>query len=314
MSRPATRLLGFLELLQGAPSVTGAEAARRLGVDVRTVRRYVRALQELDIPVEGARGTGGGYRLRPGYRLPPLMLGDDEATAVVVGLVTTQRLGLDGAEPALAKVRRVLPAALRRRAEALEGAVGFLDAGGTVAPPGPALLVLADAARRHRRVCAVYTPAGGEPRERELDPFGVVVHGGRWYVSSRDVRSGELRTFRVDRLGDVVLGEPVDGPPEGFDAVAEVARSLARVPWRWAVEVVLHAPVAAVAERLPPALVELEPAGEGDTLLRMRADTLAWAAELLAGVGCAFTVRAPDELRGEVRAVAARLAASAEAR
>jgi predicted DNA-binding transcriptional regulator YafY len=314
MSRPATRLLGFLELLQGAPSVTGAEAAQRLGVDVRTVRRYVRALQELDIPVDGARGTGGGYRLRPGYRLPPLMLVDDEATAVVVGLVTTQRLGLDGAESALAKVRRVLPAALRRRAEALEGVVGFLDGGGSVAPPGASLLVLADAARRHRRVRAVYTSPDGESRERQLDPFGVVVHGGRWYVSARDVRSGELRTFRVDRLRDVALGQPVAGPPDGFDAVAEVARSLARVPWRWAVEVVLHAPLAAVAERLPLATVELEPAGEGDTLLRMRADTLAWAAELLAGAGFAFTVRAPEELRGEVRAVAARLVAAARAR
>jgi predicted DNA-binding transcriptional regulator YafY len=314
MSRPATRLLGFLELLQGAPSVTGAEAAQRLGVDVRTVRRYVRALQELDIPVDGARGTGGGYRLRPGYRLPPLMLVDDEATAVVVGLVTTQRLGLDGAESALAKVRRVLPAALRRRAEALEGVVGFLDGGGSVAPPGASLLVLADAARRHRRVRAVYTSPDGESRERQLDPFGVVVHGGRWYVSARDGRSGELRTFRVDRLRDVALGAPVAGPPDGFDAVAEVARSLARVPWRWAVEVVLHAPLAAVAERLPLATVELEPAGEGDTLLRMRADTLAWAAELLAGAGFAFTVRAPEELRGEVRAVAARLVAAARAR
>src|SRR3954454_11887199 len=93
MSRPATRLLGFLELLQARPSVTGAEAARALGVDARTVRRYVAALQELGIPVDGQRGTGGGYRLRPGYRLPPLMLGDDEATAVVAGLLATQRLG-----------------------------------------------------------------------------------------------------------------------------------------------------------------------------------------------------------------------------
>src|SRR3954454_13251886 len=151
MSRPATRLLGFLELLQGRASVTGAEAAQALGVDVRTVRRYVEALQELGIPVDGQRGAGGGYRLRPGYRLPPLMLGDDEATAVVAGLVATQRLGLPGAEPALAKVRRVLPAALRRRVEALEGALGFLDAQpGAVPPVGNDLLVLADAARRHR--------------------------------------------------------------------------------------------------------------------------------------------------------------------
>src|SRR3954469_16742333 len=120
MDRPITRLLGFLELLESRPTVTGAEAARRLDVDARTVRRYVAALQDLGIPVEGQRGAAGGYRLRPGPRLPPLMLDGDEATAVVAGLLATQRLALAGAVPALDKVRRVLPASLRRRAEALE--------------------------------------------------------------------------------------------------------------------------------------------------------------------------------------------------
>jgi predicted DNA-binding transcriptional regulator YafY len=163
MSRPATRLLAFLELLESRPVVTGAEAARSLGVDARTVRRYVEALHELGIPVDGQRGAGGGYRLAPGYRMAPLMLGDDEATAVVAGLVATQGLGLAGAAPALAKVRRVLPAALARRAEALEGALAFGDRAGvaSVPPVGETLLVLADAARRHRRVSALYAPARG---------------------------------------------------------------------------------------------------------------------------------------------------------
>jgi predicted DNA-binding transcriptional regulator YafY len=312
MSRPATRLLGFLELLQDRPSVTGAEAARRLGVDARTVRRYVEALQELGFPVEGQRGTGGGYRLRPGYRLPPLMLGDDEATAVVAGLVATQRLGLAGADPALAKVRRVLPSALRRRAEALESALAFGDgAAGPVPPVGDTLLALADAARRHRRVSATYTPASGAARRRELDPFGVVVHGGRWYVSARDAGSGETRTFRADRFADVVLGDVVAPPPAGFDVVAAVARSLARVPYAWSVEVRLAAPVAQVRERIPATIAELAPDGADATLLRMRADSLRWVAEVLAGLGCAFAIVAPDELRAEVRTVGERLMAAA---
>jgi predicted DNA-binding transcriptional regulator YafY len=301
-----------LELLQGRPSVTGAEAARVLGVDARTVRRYVEALQELGIPVDGQRGAGGGYRLAPGYRLPPLMLGDDEATAVVAGLMATRRLGLAGAEPALAKVRRVLPAALRRRVEALESALAFGDGAAAGVPPvGDTVLVLADAARRHRRVAATYTPASGTARRRELDPFGVVVHGGRWYVSARDAASGETRTFRADRFAGVVLGAVVDPPPEGFDAVTAVARSLAQVPYAWAVEVRLAAPVARVRERIPATIAELEPDGADATLLRMRADSLRWVAEVLAGIGCPFAIRAPDELRAEVRGLAGMLTASA---
>jgi predicted DNA-binding transcriptional regulator YafY len=317
MSRPATRLLGFLELLQARPSVTGAEAARALGVDGRTVRRYVGALQELGIPVDGQRGVGGGYRLAPGYRLPPLMLGDDEATAVVAGLLATGRLGLAGAESAMAKVRRVLPAALGRRAEALASVVAFGDRAGAAAVPpvGETLLHLADAALRHRRVEATYTPASGAPRRRALDPFGVVVHGGRWYVSARDADTGETRTFRADRLAEVVLGAHAPPPPEGFDAVAAVARSLARVPYRWAVEVRLDAPVEAIRERVPPSLAELTPAGDDGaaTVLRMRADSLRWVAEVLAGLGAPFAIREPEELRAEVRAVAATLMAAATA-
>src|SRR4051812_47997224 len=308
MSRPATRLLGFLELLEGRASVTGAEAAQALGVDVRTVRRYVEALVELGIPVEGQRGAGGGYRLRPGYRLPPLMLDNDEATAVVAGLVATQRLGLTGAEPALAKVRRALPAARGRRAGPLEGVLAFGAGGGAsaVPPVGETLLVLADAARRRRRVAATYTPASGAARRRELDPFGVVVHRGRWYLSARDAATGETRTFRADRLGSVVLGEPVAPPPEGFDAESAVARSLARVPYAHAVQVRLAAPVEEIRERVPATIAELTPDGDG-TRLDMRADSLRWAAELLAGLGCGFTVVAPDALRAEVRAVGERL-------
>jgi predicted DNA-binding transcriptional regulator YafY len=316
VSRPATRLLAFLELLESRPVVTGAEAARALDVDARTIRRYVEALQELGIPVDGQRGAGGGYRLRPGYRMAPLMLDDDEATAVVAGLVATEGLGLQGAEPALAKVRRVLPAALRRRAEALESALAFGDREGvaTVPPVGDTLLVLADAARRHRRVAADYAPARGEPRRRELDPFGVVVHGGRWYVSARDAASGETRTFRADRFtGTVRLGEPTDPPPDGFDPVTAVARSLARVPYAWAVEVRLAAPVAQIRPRVPATIAELTPDGEDACTLTMRSDSLRWTAEVLASLGCPFTINFPDELRAEVRAVAERLLAGAAA-
>ena len=134
MLTPTSRLLELLEMLQAQPLTTGREIAQRLGIDARTVRRYIAALQALDIPVEGQRGVGGGYRVRPGYRLPPLMLDDDEAVAVVLGLIGARGSALDGeAEPvdgALAKILRVLPAPLRNQVEALEQTLGF-----TAAPP-----------------------------------------------------------------------------------------------------------------------------------------------------------------------------------
>ena len=149
---PTSRLLELLELLQSRPLVTGHEIAAHLGVDRRTVRRYVDALQELGIPVEGQRGVGGGYRMRPGYRLPPLMLGDDEAVAVVLGLVAARRLGLDTGgdhpEAALEKIHRVLPATLRRRVEALEATLAFTEKATAGVPvDGATLLLLADAIR-----------------------------------------------------------------------------------------------------------------------------------------------------------------------
>jgi predicted DNA-binding transcriptional regulator YafY len=303
VSAPAIRLLRFLELLQDRPFVTGAELADRLEVDVRTIRRYAVALHELGIPVEGERGPAGGYRLRPGYKLPPLMLTDDEATAVVLGLVLAHRLGVDNADPALAKIRRVLPAALRARVEALQATVGFTQGGDPAPPASETVLALSDAIRRRRRVAARYTSWRGEESERDLSPYGLVVHAGRWYLAAHDHGRGELRTFRVDRVRDATLGVPTDPPPEGFDAVAYVSRSLASVPWTWEVEVLLETSADEAAKRVPPTLGELA-AVEGGVLLRMRVETLDYMARLLADLGRPFVIHRPDELRAAVEALA----------
>jgi predicted DNA-binding transcriptional regulator YafY len=311
MAAPSIRLLAFLEILQERPFVTGRELAERLEVDIRTVRRYVAAVHELGIPVEGERGPAGGYRLRPGYKLPPLMFTDDEATAVVFGLVAARRLGVRTADEALAKVHRVLPAALRSRVEALEATVGFTRAGADAAPPGnETVLTLAEAAQRRRRVQGRYTSWSGEESERELSPYGLVVHAGRWYLAAHDHGRGELRTFRVDRMQDVALGAPTDPPPDGFDAVAHVSRSLARVPWTWEVEVLLETSPEEAARRIPPTLGELSPA-PGGVLLRMRVETLDYMARLLADLGWPFIITRPHELRAAVRELAERLEADA---
>jgi predicted DNA-binding transcriptional regulator YafY len=310
---PTARLLELLELLQAQPLTTGREIADRLGVDGRTARRYVAALQELGIPVEGQRGVGGGYRILPGYRLPPLMLTDDEAVVLALGVLAAGRLGLGGpaesAEGALAKIHRVLPDALRRRVEALEETLDFTAAAPEGTPvAGTTVLPVAEAIRRRRRLLTTYRTYAGEESRRELSPYGLVVHSGRWYLAAYDHGRAGLRTFRVDRMrGIAVSDDPAARRPEGFDAVAHVSRSLAQVPWPWEVEVLLHLPVAEAAERLPATLAELLEA-DGGTLLRMRVSSLDWAAGMLAGLGCGFTVSRPDELRASVLALANRLA------
>lgn len=313
MASPTSRLLELLELLQARPLTTGREIADRLGIDPRTARRYIDVLQELGIPVEGQRGVGGGYRIRPGYRLPPLMLEDEEAVVVVLGLLATRGSRPDGSpdavDGALAKINRVLPTTLRRQVEALEETLSFTRPTGAAPADAAAVLLLADAIRRRRRLHIAYRTFSGEESERELSPHGLVVHSGRWYLAAYDHTRDDLRTFRVDRMWRTSLAEAsCVAPPEGFDAVAYVSHSLASVPWTWEVEALLDLPIDAAARRIPATLAELIDEPEG-TLLRMRVDSLDWMATVLAGLGCDFTIRRPDELRESVRALAERLAA-----
>jgi predicted DNA-binding transcriptional regulator YafY len=307
---PSARLLDLLELLQAGPLITGRELADRLAIDRRTVRRYIAALQELGIPVEGQRGVGGGYRMHPGFRLPPLMLTEDDAVAVVLGLLAAHRLGAD-VEDALAKIHRVLPDALRRRVEALEATLGFTESAPAAVPvPGETALRLAEAIRRRRRLRTRYRTFSGEEAERELSPHGLVVHSGRWYLAAFDHGRDDLRTFRVDRMSRVaVVDEPALPPPDGFGGVAEVSRSLARVPWDWEVEVLLDLAVDEAAQRIPATLGELIETENG-TLLRMRVGSLDWMAGVLAGLACPFVIRRPAELRDSVRELAERLTTS----
>jgi predicted DNA-binding transcriptional regulator YafY len=313
------RLLELLELLQARPLTTGRQIATALDVDPRTVRRYIEALQELGIPIEGQRGVGGGYRVRPGYRLPPLMLSEDEAVVVVLGLVAARRDGLDGdggsVDGALTKIHRVLPDTLRRRAEALETTLAFTRAARAGAPvAGESVLLLADAIRRRRRIEAEYRSHAGERSRRELSPHGLVFHAGRWYLAAFDHRRQALRTFRVDRMSRIALAAaPAEPPPEGFDAAEHVSASLAAVPWGHEVEVVLDLPLDDARRRLPPTLATVIESDKG-TLLKMQVGSLEWMAGVLAGLGCEFEIRSPDELRDHVSELALRLAAQARRR
>jgi predicted DNA-binding transcriptional regulator YafY len=315
MASPTSRLLELLELLQARPLTTGREIADRLGIDARTVRRYVGLLRKLGIPIEGQRGVGGGYRIRPGYRLPPLMLGDDEAVAVVLGLLATRESDPDGGSDAvagaLAKINRVLPSTLRRQVEALEETLDFTASRGSAPADAALVLLLVDAVRRRRRLHTAYRSFSGEESERELSPYGLVVHSGCWYIVAHDHKRDDLRTFRVDRMWRTALAEGAFVPsPDGFDAVAHLTRSLASVPARWQIEVLLDLPVDEAVRRIPAALAELVD-DPGGTLLRTRVNSLDWMATVLAGLGCSFTIGRPEELRASVRSLAKRLAAQA---
>jgi predicted DNA-binding transcriptional regulator YafY len=306
MTRPTARVLALLEILQGGGTRTVGELASRLGVDERTVRRYVEHLVDLDVPVRSVRGRYGGYRLLPGFRMPPLMLTDDEAVAVLLGLSMSSA---PATESAAAKVRRVLPEALGRRLDALLATTGFTAPARTLPTPETRLLLtLAEAARGRRPVALRYRSG-----ERTLHPYGIVVHAGRWYVTGEDSASGEVRTFRLDRIESAVVVDGAFEAPGDFDPAAHVLSSLAGMPRAHAISVRVHGSAADVRRRLPGSVAAVDELDDGWVLVRLQAERLDWVPGVLAGLNRPFVVEAPEALRAEVRALAQRLIDSAAA-
>jgi predicted DNA-binding transcriptional regulator YafY len=290
------------------------------------VRRYVDHLVDLDVPVEPVRGRYGGYRLAPGYRLPPLMLTDDEALAVLLGLVAGRRAGLmtatgTASETAAAKIQRVLPGRLARKLEAVLGSLAFTASPGELAVPETAVLLsVADAVRHHRPVSIRYTAAGGRRSERIFHPYGLVAHSGRWYVTGADPGTGEDRTFRLDRVADARTLPGSFEPPAGLDPAQRILSGFAAAPYRHHVilrvqgtaeqiRTVFPASVATVADA-PPAPGEDQQTGRW-LRVELRAERLDWLPRLLASLDLPFSIEQPDDLRDLVAALADRLSASA---
>ncbi len=307
------RLLTLLELLQVRRRMSGEEIAERLEVSPRTVRRYILGLQEMGIPVEAERGRAGGYRMRPGFKLPPLMFTNEEALALVLGLLAVERLGLIGpavaVQGALAKLDRVLPETLRDR---LGAAQETLDLGLVHGPQesghadGETVLALSTAARDTVRLRIRYRSAQGEETERLVDPYGVAFHGGHWYVSARDHLRDDLRTFRLDRLLSIEPTRETFARPEGFDLHDHIHRSIASIPYPVRAEVRLEASMEDARRRVSPSAGTLEPL-EGAVLLRIGSDDLEWIVRYLVGLGINFTVLSPPELRDALRREGERL-------
>ncbi|HUY79940.1 MAG TPA: YafY family protein [Ktedonobacterales bacterium] len=306
MYRPTARVLTVLELLQSHGRMTGPDLARRLEVNVRTVRDYIGTLADLGIPVEAERGRNGAYRLRPGYKLPPLIFTEDEALALTLSLLLARENDLIQATPSLegvlAKIERVLPASTRERIQAVEQTVALERSGSHVAPSSATVALLSSAVQGQRAVRLRYQSARGEVTERVFHPYGVVAHEGFWYtIGYCQLRQGQ-RLLRLDRLLQAELTSDTFLQPANFEALTEVQRALASVPRVWQVEVWLAATLeeARRKARLSLSKGHFSEANNG-TLLRCDVEDLPWMARVLAGLGLPFVVHHPPELREELR-------------
>lgn len=311
MYSPATRLLTTLDLLQSRPVVSAAQLAERLAVDPRSVRRYITMLSGMGIPVESARGKYGGYRLMPGFKLPPLMLTEEEVVAVTLGLLAVRRLGLADALPnadgALGKIERVLPAALRQRVRAVEQSVALgLD---PPAAPIPAVRLsdFSTAAHLRRRLWMRYRASSGEETARALDPYGVVYHDGRWYAVGYCHLRQAVRVFRLDRVLRVEPREESFTRPDAFDPLDFALRAFAAMPDTWLVEVLLQTELEAARWSVPPTFATLDETADG-VLLRAYDRDLDHTARFLIGLDCALHVRQPPELLPALRHAAEQIA------
>ena len=253
----SARLLRLLALLQARRDWTGAALAERLGVSTRTVRSDVEKLRELDYPVHATPGVSGGYRLGAGAALPPLLLDDDEAVAVALGLRTAAGGAVAGIEEvsvrALAKLEQVLPARLRHRVATMATATVTVPGTGPTVD-AEVLTAVAAAIRASERLRFDYTVHGGTASRRTVEPHRLVNWGRRWYLVAWDVDRGDWRTFRVDRVSPRTPTGPRFTPrePPGGDAAEHVRRGVGEATWQFRAKVLLHAPAEYAARRLLP--------------------------------------------------------------
>jgi predicted DNA-binding transcriptional regulator YafY len=313
---PSARLLRLLSLLQRRPSWTGAELADRLGIDVRTVRRDVDRVRSLGYTVESASGPSGGYRLGIGTDMPPLLLDEDEAMAVAVLLGVSAGATLPGVERAalatLARVERLLPRRLQHQVKALRTAALLL-----VRPsepvPAAKLAPLAEACAERQLVHFDYVDRSGGRTRRRAEPYRLVSTIQRWYLVAFDLDRHDWRTFRVDRLKNLVVTGHTFAPRCLDDPEQLVRAALNSTPYRYRAEVRVAAPPDELTRRVAPNVGIVEPEGRG-SLLRIGADSVAWLASFLIEMELPFEVVAPLELRAELCNLALQLAKSHQSR
>ncbi len=308
----SARLLRLLSLLQTPCDWTGTELAERLEVSSRTIRNDVERLRGLGYPVNATRGSVGGYRLGAGAELPPLLLDDEEAVAVAIGLRTAAGGTIAGVEEtslrALAKLEQVLPSRLRRRVNALQAYTIPVPRD----EPGPrvdakTLTVLTAACRDHEQLRFGYRAHDGSESVRKVEPYRLVNWGRRWYLVAWDLDRGDWRTYRVDRLTPRVPIGPRFTPrdlPE--DVTDRVRRGVSSAAWRHRADVTVHAPADEVTARINPAVGTVEAVDASTCVLHTGADSIETLAVHLGLLGYPFTVEEPPQLVDYLRTLADR--------
>lgn len=311
MLETSARLLRLLSLFQVRRYWSGAELSERLEVTPRTLRRDVDRLRSLGYPVNSTSGAAGGYQLGAGATLPPLLLDDDEAVAVAVGLRTAASGTVAGIEEAslraLSKLEQVLPERLRKRVTALHAFIlPLANAGPTV--DAKMLSVIAGACRDCETLRFGYRSRDGAATMREVEPHRLVHTGRRWYLAAWDMGRNNWRTFRIDRIAPKLSTGPrftPRQPPEG-DFAAYVSRSVSYTPHPHQARIVLRASVELAAERIPPGAGTLEAVDEHTCLLHTGHSSLDTLSVYLALIGFEFEVRDPPELVERLRWLAER--------
>jgi len=300
-------VLTVLELLQSRASITGPELAARLEMDVRTVRRYINHLQDVGIPVEANIGRYGGYRLRPGFKLPPLMFSEEEATAVVLGLLGTSWLEIGqssvAVEGALAKVSRVLPISARERLKAISSHMFFFSAQQEAQPDVSLLVTLSEAIARQQRIAMDYHSHHDQVTHRDVEPYGIIGWEGRWYLVGYCCLRRGFRQFRLDRIQQVEVLEESFEREEGFDCRAYVMRKYSSEAARWQMEVEFQEPLYTVQQKVPAGYGSLTATPTG-TLFQWQFDNLDSQARYLMSLNIPFVIHHPPELREALRRLA----------
>jgi predicted DNA-binding transcriptional regulator YafY len=315
MYHPTTRLLTVLELLQTYEQISSTELAQRLEVDARTVRKYIMMLQDMGIPVEAEMGRYGGYSLRPGFKLPPMMFTNEEAFALILGLLVVRHLGLTATstsiEGAMVKLNRVLPDGLRNHMLALQNTLVF-----DIAPPkepmkGTALAVLGQGAHDKRQVIISYRTEE-EETTRTVDPYSLIYHNGQWYLVGYCHLRVDMRVFRLDRISEVKVRTETFAPPENFNSLEFLIQSIASMPDRWNVEVILKTTLERASSQIPRGMGTLEQHPDG-VLFCTAVPDIDWMARFLVGLGCPVVVCQPPELRTAFEKLAAEVLQFAKA-